>query len=121
MNKIKLKIVSVDELSQSLLISFSDSDSEPEDSATYAFQPYFFGDIPKNEVLKMIAQSCLSISENQKKLKQAIENNSVIDYQNDIGTVFDIDTTLPTQESQASDNIELKILIRAILEEEGVI
>ena len=43
MNTIKMKIIGIDENSQSLIVCFSSTEEEPNENNGVAFQPYFFG------------------------------------------------------------------------------
>jgi len=120
MNKIKIKIVSVDELSQSLLVSFSDTESEPNDENALAFQPHFFGNLDKDALYKVIGQSGVAIIENQKLLNQARLEDNVNNYAADIGKVMEIDIT-PQNVAVAGPDTLLLATIRAVLVEEGLI
>jgi hypothetical protein len=120
MNKIKVKIVNVDELSQSLLVSFSDTESEPSDANALAFQPHFFGNLDKDALYKAIGQSGVSIIENQKLLTQARLDSNINNYAADIGKVMEIDIT-PQNVVAAGPDTALLATIRSVLLEEGLI
>lgn len=120
MNTIKMKIIGIDEDSQSLIVCFSSLEEEPNENNAVAFQPHFFGNVSKQNLYESIARSGASIIETQNKLKQAQLENSVNNYVSDIGKVIEIDLTPVTEQVAISNNL-FHAEIRNVLLEEGLI
>lgn len=121
MNQIKLKIVGIDELSQSLLVSFSSPDKEPEDTAAYAFQPHFFGDLDRDTMLKTIAASGVTTIQSQQKLDIARLENKVNSYSDIVGTTMEISIDQPNVVVAQNVEDHIKVAVREVLLEEGLI
>lgn len=117
-----MKIIGIDENSQSLLVSFSDLENEPNDNNAVAFQPYFFGDIPKTKLYESIAMAGISMIENQNKIDAAKNENIILNYSEDVGKTLEIEIPQIAETTYVEDtNANLIAMIRAVLYEEGLI